>query len=73
MADKFLIGTKTVLQSRTVIGGLIALGAGIAGLFGVPIDLDTQQTLASNLVDIASAIGGIVAIWGRISATRMIY
>ena len=59
-------------KSRTVIGGVIAVGAGIAGLFGVPVDAGTQASLASTLVDLASAVGGLLAIWGRIKATHTV-
>lgn len=55
-----------------MIGGVIAVGAGIAGLFGVPVDAGTQASLATTIVDLASAIGGLLAIWGRLKATHVI-
>ena len=72
MADSLLPQAKPAIQSRAVIGGIIAVGAGIAGLFGVPVDAGTQASLATTVVDLASAIGGLMAIWGRLKATHVI-
>ena len=41
-------------------------------VFGVPVDAGTQASLASTLVDLASAVGGLLAIWGRIKATHTV-
>ena len=72
MPDSLLPQAKSAFKSRTVIGGVIAVGAGIADLFGVPVDAGTQASLASTLVDLASAVGGLLAIWGRIKATHTV-
>ena len=72
MADSLLPQAKSAFKSRTVIGGLIAVGAGIAGLLGVPVDVGTQASLATTIVDLASAVGGLVAIWGRLKATHVV-
>lgn len=72
MADSLLPQAKSAFKSRTVIGGLIAVGAGIAGLFGVQIDPSTQTTVVTTIVDVASAVGGLVAIWGRLKATHVV-
>ncbi|WHF41904.1 hypothetical protein [Aeromonas salmonicida] len=72
MADSLLPQAKSAFKSRTVIGGLIAVSAGIAGLFGVPVDVGTQASLATTIVDLASAVGGLVAIWGRLKATHVV-
>ena len=72
MPDSLLPQAKPALKSRAVIGGVIAVGAGIAGLFGVLVDAGTQASLATTVVDLASAIGGLLAIWGRLKATHVI-
>ena len=72
MADALLPQAKSALKSRAVIGGLIAVGAGVAGLFGVDLDAGTQANLATTIVDLASAVGGLIAIWGRLKATHII-
>ena len=69
MPDSLLPQAKPALRSRAVIGGVIAVGA---GLFGVPVDVGTQTSLVSTAVDLASAIGGLLAIWGRLKATHVI-
>lgn len=72
MADSLLPQAKSALKSRAVIGGLIAVGAGVAGLFGVTVDAGTQASLATTIVDLASAVGGLLAIWGRLKATHVV-
>jgi len=64
--------TKPWWQSKTVIGGLVALGAGIAGIFGVALGPDDQAVTTDALVGIAGAIGGLLAVYGRIKANRAI-
>ncbi|MFQ2706712.1 hypothetical protein ACK3ZA_07515 [Aeromonas caviae] len=56
----------------SVNGSLTDQHCGIAGLFGVPVDAGTQASLATTIVDLASAIGGLLAIWGRLKATHVI-
>ena len=58
--------------SKTIIGGILALLAGIAGLFGYAIDASAQATLTDLIYSASSAIGGIVAIVGRIKADRKV-
>ena len=72
MPDSLLPQAKPALKSRAVIGGVIAVGAGIAGLFGIDIDAQTQSSLAMTAVDVASAVGGLLAIWGRLKATHVV-
>lgn len=64
--------TKSIWASTTVWGGIVALLAGIAAIFGVTFTEADQATLTEALLGISSAIGGIVAIWGRIRATKAI-
>ncbi|MEG0007950.1 MAG: hypothetical protein RR721_08010 [Aeromonas sp.] len=72
MPDSLLPQAKPALKSRAVIGGVIAVGAGIAGLFGIDVDAQTQSSLAMTAVDVASAVGGLLAIWGRLKATHVV-
>lgn len=59
--------TKAWWQSRAVIGGLVAV---IAGVFGLA---DTETKQLADLVDNGFAlVGGLLAIYGRVQATKAI-
>jgi hypothetical protein len=63
---------KAWYSSKTVWGGLIAVGAAIAGSFGIDVDAATQGEIADYIVVGVGAIGGIVAIIGRLQASKKI-
>jgi 2-methylisocitrate lyase-like PEP mutase family enzyme len=71
--------TKSLLASKTIWGALLAIAASVAGALGFAISGD-DQTAALGLVDqifaewdrIAALVGGILALYGRIRATRRI-
>lgn len=63
---------KGMLASKTVWGGLVALLAGVLGLFGYTVGAEDQATLVELAAGIASAVGGLVAIVGRVVATKKI-
>jgi hypothetical protein len=63
---------KGLFASRTVWGGLIALLAGVLGVFGISMDDATQQAAIEVGLALGSAIGGAVAIYGRIKASKRI-
>ena len=65
-------GYKGILSSKGVWGGLIAVGAGVAGLIGYTVTADDTAQLTSLIDDAIAAIGGVIAIWGRIVATKKI-
>lgn len=67
-----MYGNKSIWASTTVWGGIVALLAGIVAIFGVTISEADQSILAEALLGISSAIGGIIAIWGRVRATKQI-
>ena len=64
--------TKPAAASLGVWGGLVAsLGGGvmIGGYLITPDDINTALTLVAAG---ASAVGGLLSLWGRIRATRQI-
>jgi len=63
---------KCWYQSRAIWGSLIAIGAGIASLYGYNVAPQDQQTLIELLSGITSSIGGIIALVGRVLATHQI-
>lgn len=64
--------TKPWYASKGVVGGIVAVAAGGAALFGYSISPADQASLVELAAGLASAIGGVLAVWGRISATRTI-
>ena len=64
--------TKKWWESGSVWGGLIAAGAGIAGMVGYGVSEDDQQQLVTLVPAAASTLGGIVAVIRRLSASKRI-
>jgi len=56
--------------SKTVWGAAIAILASCANLLGLSISAGDQQGLTEHVSAIAAAAGGVIAIWGRISASK---
>jgi len=67
-----MMDEKAWYTSKTVWGGLIAVGAAIASGFGVVVDADTQGQIADLIVVGVGAIGGLIAIYGRVKAGKTI-
>ncbi len=67
-----MIEMKPWYQSKTVWGGLIALSAPLLKFAGVDLAADAQGQLTDALVTLAGAVGGVLAIYGRMSATTAI-
>jgi len=65
-------GFKSLFASKTFWGGLLAVGAGIGGFFGFVITEEDRTAVLELGVGIASFVGGIIAIYGRIKATKQI-
>ncbi|MCO6186680.1 hypothetical protein [Rhizobium sp. L1K21] len=61
---------KLWYQSRTVWGALIAILASVAQMGGVHVDTSTQGDIAANLVSLSGALGGLIAIYGRVKANK---
>lgn len=72
MSDVQSPESKPWWQSKSVIGGLVALAAGIAGIFGVVMSPDDQAITTEAILGIAGAIGGLLAVYGRIKASKSI-
>jgi hypothetical protein len=56
--------------SKTVWGGLIAILASLMQAAGIELDPTTQGDMADNAVALAGAIGGLIAIYGRLTAEK---
>ena len=63
---------KGLLASKTFWGGLIAVLAGILSFFGYEIAGPDQAQIVEIGAAIAASVGGIIAIFGRIKASKKI-
>ncbi|MCM2477624.1 hypothetical protein HGO38_29690 [Rhizobium sp. CG5] len=59
---------KLWYQSKTIWGALVAVASSLLGLAGVHLGLDEQGDLADLLVGLGGSLGGLLALYGRISA-----
>lgn len=62
---------KSWWQSTTIIGGLTALLAGIAGAFGLDA-AGISSDLGEIVTGVIGAVGGVLAIIGRFRARKQI-
>lgn len=58
--------------SKTIWAALISIIATVAAFFGITIDDSLHESLSAGLLQLVTAIAGIVAIFGRISASAKI-
>ena len=66
------VETKKWWESKAVWGGLIAVVSAVAGAFGIAVDGATQDQIAEYAVVVAGAVGGMLAIYGRLKADKEI-
>lgn len=63
---------KAWYLSRTVWASLVTILLSMAGLVGVGIDAINPEGLTDALLQVATAVAGIIAVAGRLAATRKI-
>lgn len=63
---------KSVLASKTVWGGILAVLAAVAGFLGYTVTPADQVALMEIGAAVVGAVGGVLAIYGRIVATKRI-
>lgn len=63
---------KAWYESKGVIGGMVAVGSVVAGVLGYNLSPEDQDAIVLSLSAIGSAVGGLVAIYGRLRANRAI-
>lgn len=63
---------KTMIQSKTVMGGFIAILASLANLIGYSVSPGEQASLVEAIISAAGALGGMWAVIGRVVATKRI-
>lgn len=67
-----MTSSKPWYLSRTIWASVVTVLTGAAGLTGLPIDGVDGQALTETLLQIVSAVSGLVAIFGRLSAKARI-
>ncbi len=60
---------KPWYQSKTIIGGLVTVLAGVGSVLGLQVD---SATTTDILLSVGSLVGGTFAIYGRIQAEQPI-
>lgn len=64
---------KKWYESRTVWGGLVAVGAAAAGAaLNVTVDTDTQEQIVGLVMSAVAIVGAAVSIYGRLKAEKKI-
>lgn len=63
---------KGFFESKAIWGGLIAFGAGVAGLIGYSVSPEDQAQLVELITGGVGVFGALVAIYGRIKASKKI-
>lgn len=64
--------TKPWYLSRTVWASVVGIILSLAGLVGVGIEAINPEGLTDALLQAATAIAGIIAVAGRLAASRKI-
>lgn len=67
-----MMEAKKWYQSKALWGSIVTLGATGAGVAGVVISPETQDQLVSTIVLVATGIGGLVSLIGRVLAKHEI-
>jgi hypothetical protein len=67
-----MIATKPWYLSRTIWASIVTILTGTAGLAGVPLGGLDSSALTDTLLQAVSAISGLIAVFGRLSAKERI-
>lgn len=62
------MSSKVFLKSKTVWGVIIMALPQLLPLFGVDFSADDASALNADMQAIVAAVGGLLALWGRVSA-----
>lgn len=67
-----MLVTKPWYLSRTIWASIVTILTGAAGLTGLPLDGLDGSALTDTLLQAVSAISGLIAVFGRLSAKERI-
>jgi hypothetical protein len=65
-----MLEMKPWYQSKTVWGALIAIAAPLLGHAGLQVGGTEQAEIADALTAFAGTVGGLLALYGRLTATK---
>lgn len=65
-----MTGVKPWYQSKTIIGAVITVLALVLTAFGYGIGAEDQAALADYAVSLGGIVGGLLAIYGRVKASK---
>jgi hypothetical protein len=63
---------KQWYYSKTIWGALLAVGSSALQIKGLQIGPADQSTIVDSAVSIAGAVGGLLAVYGRVTASTAI-
>ena len=63
---------KPWFLSKTIWASILTIGLSCSGFFNVTLDAVNQAAIIDTIVQFLTAVSGIVALFGRISATALI-
>lgn len=63
---------KGFFASKTIWGGIIAGLGAIGSIFGFDFGAADQAAAIDAVYNIMTAVGALLAIWGRVTATKTI-
>jgi hypothetical protein len=64
---------KPWYHSKTIWGAGVTVAAAILAMAGLPLSASDQMMMTEALLQIAGAAGGLLALYGRLTATQRIY
>ena len=67
-----LQSNKDWWKSRSIVGSLLTLVSIALMRFGIDLDSATLQQILDVVLEIGQIITVLIAIWGRVSATKLI-
>ena len=63
---------KSIFLSKTFWGAVLAVVAGVLGIFGYDFGTDAQADVLESVYAGVAAVGGIIAVIGRIKASKSV-
>jgi len=63
---------KPWYASKAVIGGIVAVASGLAGVAGIVVSPEDQEAIIAAVTAVGSAVGGVLAVYGRVKASQPI-